>query len=247
MFDGMKNIVVVLVQPQNSINIGNVLRAMMNMGVCELRLVDPRPIDRDRASISGRQASELLDSAKIVSTLEEAIEDTQLRLGCTARPRRAEIQVAQAREIAPVAIRTAHEGKVAVVMGREDRGLTNEQLDLCDVAVVIPTNFEYSSLNLAQALVIMLYELYMVAQGAHQPVPVSKKTYPKATGGVIEGMIGQVEKTLWKIEFFKSGHSAHIMRTLREVFSRADLNVREVKLLRGMFMEVVKWSERKGF
>lgn len=238
--DALGNVVVVLVEPLKGVNVGNALRAMNNMGVSTLRLVNPTRIDRDEVVITGRKASAIIDSAEVYASLEEALQDADLKLGCTARPRRAKHQVMTPRQAALRVATNAREHKVAVIMGREDRGLTNEELDLCDIAVVIPSSSMYPVLNLAQALVIVLYEIFIAASDERFEVKPPKRIAPRIVGKEFTGLISQIEESLWALEFFTSDKSEHVMRVIREVMSRAQLDRREANILRGIFMEVAK-------
>jgi TrmH family RNA methyltransferase len=242
----LSNIVVILYQPKDPINIGTTLRAMRNMGLTRLRVVEPAADDAFRIGIAAPRSQNQIKAIERFASLSEALHDVAYTVGLTARPRKANYTVMPPREAAPILLQRAQDGAVALVFGREDSGLPNEALTLCDAYITIPTNPDYSSLNLAQAVLVMVYELFLAAQETPQTLPDGKRTYPPANHTQLGGMYQQIEDTLWAIEFIKSRTSKGIMRSLRNIFSRTTLDEREVRILRGMFHEVVKFLHRKG-
>lgn len=239
----LDNVVVVLVEPQDPINIGNTIRAMKNMGLTRLRLVNPNNFDTRMVSISAPKAQDVIDATEVFEDLDAALADTVMAVALTARPRRARRPVERPREAAATVMKRAVDGPVALLFGREDSGLPNSALDRAHTLITIPTRPDYSSLNLGQAVLLMCYELSLVAQIA-EPLPGPKRNFPLATAGELDGMYGQIEETLWQIQFFKSGVSEGIVRTLKSIFNRADLDQRETRVLRGIFVEVVKYVDR---
>jgi TrmH family RNA methyltransferase len=242
----LSNIVVILYQPKDPINIGTTLRAMRNMGLERLRVVEPAADDVFRMAIAAPRSEAQIAAIERFSSLPEALCDVTYTVGLTARPRKASYTVMLARDAAPVVLQRAARGQVALLFGREDSGLPNEALTLCDAYSTIPANPEYSSLNLAQAVLVMVYELFLAAQDQPQGLPAGKHRRRPASQAQLDGMYGQIEATLWAIEFIKSRTSAGILRTLRHIFSRAALDEREARIIRGMFHEVVKFLRRKG-
>ncbi len=240
------NIVVVLFQPKDPINIGTTLRAMKNMGLRQLRIVEPAADDPRRIHISAPRSEEEIKAIQRFSTLTDALHDVQYTVGLTARSRKAEYTVMHPREACPRLLEQAAEGKVALLFGREDFGLPNDALTLCQAYVTIPANPDYSSLNLAQAVLIMVYELFLAGQQETIPLPEAKRSFPLAEHSQMEGMYQQIEDTLWGIEFIKTPNSRGVMRSLRNVFSRTELDEREVRIVRGIFHEVMKFLRRKG-
>ena len=163
-------ICIVLVNTSHPGNIGAVARAMKNMGLVELRLVAPACFPAEEANWRAVAASDVLESALVVDTLAEAIGDCQLVIGTSARGRRIPWPVLDPRHCAEQALRAAgREQRVAFVFGREDRGLTNEELQQCNLHLHIPTHEDYTSLNLAMAVQIVAYELRMQAVSAELP------------------------------------------------------------------------------
>jgi TrmH family RNA methyltransferase len=242
----LSNIVVILYQPKDAINIGTTLRAMRNMGLEHLRVVEPAADDVYRMGIAAPRSEGYIRTIQRFRSLPEALHDVTYTAGLTARPRKASYTVMTAREAAPVVLQRANQGTMAILFGREDSGLPNDALTLCDAYVTIPANPDYSSLNLAQAVLVMVYELFLAAQDAPVKLPDAKRTFPLATHEQLDGMYQQIEDTLWAIEFIKSRTSKGIMRSLRNIFSRTTLDEREARILRGIFHEVVKFLRRKG-
>jgi TrmH family RNA methyltransferase len=242
----LSNILVVLYQPKDPINIGTTLRAMRNMGISHLRVVEPAADDAYRIGISAPRLESQIQAIQRFPSLPEALHDVTYTVGLTARPRKAQYTVMHAHEVAPVLLERATTGNIALLFGREDSGLPNEALTLCDAYITIPANPEYNSLNLAQAVLIMVYELFLAAQEIAPELPQPKRAFPPANYAQLDGMYQQIEDTLWAIEFIKSRTSKGIMRSLRNIFSRTTLDEREVRIIRGIFHEVVKFLRRKG-
>lgn len=130
--------------------------------------------------------------------------------------------------------------------GREDKGLTNDELDRCHALVTIPTNPAYRSLNLAQAVAIMCYEIRLAAGGERQPLKPPRKLVGAPESGLLERLFADWERALWGIDFFKTRQAEHVMRSFREIIYRADLDGREAALIRAMGIEVVRFLERSG-
>ena len=216
------------------------------MGFHQLRLVEPAADDLWRISIAAPRSDEQIKAIQRFSSLTEALHDVTYTVGLTARPRKANYTVMHSREAASALLARATEGKIALLFGREDSGLPNSALTLCDAYITIPANPDYNSLNLAQAVLIMLYEIFLAAREQPVQLPEPKRAFPPADHAQLEGMYQQIEETLWSIEFIKSKTSRGIMRSLRNIFSRTDLDEREVRIIRGIFHEVVKFLRRKG-
>jgi tRNA C32,U32 (ribose-2'-O)-methylase TrmJ len=142
--------------------------------------------------------------------------------------------------------RGAAGGRVALVAGREDSGLTNDELDRCSALVTISTEPTHSSLNLAQAVGIMLYELWLAQGGDAIPFKPPRNVADPATGEQLEILFADWQRALSAIDFFKTRQPDHVMRALREIFFRSDLDGREASLLRAIGIEVVRYLERNG-
>ncbi|MFP4598002.1 MAG: RNA methyltransferase [Persicimonas sp.] len=245
----LDNIVIVLWEPQDDINIGNAVRACKNFGVTDLRLVRPKEADPHRISISAPKADDVIANLKHCADLEEAFADCVYTIGTTARPRKQERIFTEPRGAGFKALKMAEDGKVAYLFGREDSGLPNRALDHCHSVVTIPTRPDYSSLNLGQAVLLMVWEVFRQASGVaveepdvaiHRP----ESDYPPASMETMEHMFDNIEKVLAEVDFFKTPSNEHIMRTIRSVLMRAGLDEREQALWFGMFREMEKYLER---
>ncbi len=247
----LDGIVVVLFQTQNLLNIAGTIRAMKNFGLSRLRLVAPAEWDPWRIEGIAHDTQDLVAAAQLFDSLPEALADCSYVAALTARERRAKRAVARPRELAAELLERAAQvggeeevGPVALLFGREDWGLPNEALDLCHRTVVIPTNPEHPSLNLAQAVLLVAYELWMTYAGATQPFRPSRRTAPPATIEQLEQLFAAVERALWAVDFFKARQTESVLRTLRELARRADLDAREASFLQAISIEVVKYIER---
>ena len=239
-------IVVVLHEPQDLVNIAHVVRGMKNFGVRDLRLVDPGEYESHRVEGIAHQTQDVLARVRTFQTLEEAIGDCVHVVGFTARGRTAKRNLQRPREAA-VEVHALAEGgpePVALLFGREDRGLSNEALDLCHRIVTIPSDPNYSSLNLAHAVIIMLYELALARGAETQPFKAPRRPSEPTPTEEIERLFVDVATALRAIEFFKTRNADNVMRTMREIAHRTPLDLREVKLLRAIAIEVTKYGER---
>jgi tRNA/rRNA methyltransferase len=227
----MENMRIVLVRPQGMMNIGSVARAMKNVGIRELALVKPAasPSHLD-ARVMAVRAHDILEHALIFSRLADAIADCTWVIGTTRRRGKGREGVFDPRQMASEIADIAQQNKVAVVFGPEDRGLSNRDLDLCQRLVSIPSHEEYGSLNLAQAVMVICYEIYLAAH--HQEA--APRTRRLATSEELEGMYYHMEEALLRIGFLDQNNPKRIMAVLRRIFSRTRLNTREVKILRGI-------------
>jgi tRNA/rRNA methyltransferase len=236
------DISIVLVEPQSPGNVGMVCRAMKNMGLSRLRLVKPCPIDHPEALMFAVSAKDLLETAEIYPDLQSALADTPISVATTRRHGKYRQEIFSPAEI--IAKIAADDGtnRCALVFGREDSGLTTQEVSLCRWQATIPTSAEYGSLNLAQSVLIFCYE---ILKGAAQDCLPSVREL--APGESLESMYGQMEKVLLKIGFLNPENPAHIMMTLRRILARAELDSREVTIVRGM-MSQIDWacSEYKG-
>lgn len=240
--------VVVLNETQDIVNIAGVLRAMMNMGLYRLRLVRPALFDAYRIAGIAHGSEPYLDKIEFFDTLDDAIADVLHSVGTTARWRTSQFVWDHPRDAAPklLALPATAERPIALVFGREDTGLTTEQIDRLDTLITVPTNPRHPSLNLAQAVLLITYELRMAAEAGGLALPKARrsKTTPLATTAELNAMFEDAEKALGIIDFFKKRQPAMIMRGVRAATRRAGLNQREVKLFRAIAIEVRKFVER---
>ena len=251
--DPLQNISIVLVKPQFAGNIGAVSRAMKNMGLSRLILVSPAqdPFSPE-AKMMATSAKDLLHRALIFSSLGEALSGFRWVAGTSARQGRLRGPFISPREICSEIISIARSIPVAILFGPEDKGLTNEELAPCQALISMPTHANLSSLNLAQAVMIFGYELYMATLtnqtgGSSIPGP-----FPKlAEFQRVEGMYAHLEDLLLRIGFLDPKNPKRIMHTLRRIFGRANLSDRDVAILRGIFRQLDWYAthhpeEKKG-
>ncbi len=232
---------IVLVEPQSPGNVGMVCRAMKNMGLRQLRLVNPCPITHPEALKFAVSARDLLEGAAIYPTLAEALADTPLSVATTRRHGKYRQEICSPREIVNRLRSDAGANRAALVFGREDSGLTTEEVALCRWQATISTSDEYGSLNLAQAVLIFCYELFGGMNGDSEGEVGGRVL---AGGESLESMFGQMERILLKIGFLNPENPAHLMRSLRRIFARAELDEREVAIVRGM-MSQIDWAARE--
>jgi tRNA (cytidine32/uridine32-2'-O)-methyltransferase len=241
----LDNVRIVLVNTTHPGNIGGVARAMKNMGLSRLYLVDPRKYPHEEARWRAASAEDLLDSAVITATVEEAIADCQFVVGTSARERRIPWPLLDPRQCAQRIDAVSGSEQVAVLFGREDRGLTNEELQLCNLHLNIPTSDAYSSLNLAMAVQIVCYELRMLLV---QPELATREDEqwdtPFATAENMERFYAHLEQTLTELEFLDPAAPRQLMARLRRLYGRVRLDEMELNILRGILTETRKWVER---
>jgi TrmH family RNA methyltransferase len=219
------------------------VRAMQNMGVTDLWLVRPAAFDVRRILGVAHDTASIVEGIRVVDTLDAALEGSVMVAAFTARHRSAKWTVISPRESAARLVAAAASGPVAVVFGREDRGLPNDALDRAQLHVTIPTT-RYASLNLAQAVIVGLYELHIAAGDATRPRRPPRKDAPPATADELERYFVDASRALEAIDFFKTRYAEHVMRSVRSLTIRAEPNARELMLLRAMAIEVVKNLER---
>jgi TrmH family RNA methyltransferase len=238
--------VLVLVNPQDIVNIASAVRIAKNFGLEKIRLVNPEVFDPYRIEGIAHNTADLVARIEILDSLEAAIADCVFTAVLTARERAAKRRVMRPREAAVALLQESVAGSVAVVAGREDSGLTNAELDLCHVLVTIPTSPAHPSLNLAQAVAIMAYESWVASGGETIPLKPPRNQADPATAGQLETLFADWTKALWAIDFFKTRQPEHVMRSFREMVYRAAPDGREASLLRAMGIEVVRFLERQA-
>jgi tRNA/rRNA methyltransferase len=250
--DPLQNIAIVLVRPQFAGNMGSVSRAMKNMGLSRLILVSPQ---QDHLSPEARMmatsAKDILQEAKVFPSLEEALSGFRWIAGTSARKGRNRGPFVSPKEVSAEIIAQASLVPVAILFGPEDKGLANKELDPCHALISIPTHARLHSLNLAQTVMILGYELFMASllfggKGVSASSPIPKP----AEFQRVEGMYSHLEELLLRIGFLDPKNPRRIMHTLRRVFGRAGLSDRDVAILRGIFRQLewyaTKREEKKG-
>jgi TrmH family RNA methyltransferase len=230
------NIRIVLVSPSHPGNIGATARAMKNMGLDRLVLVNPEVFPHAEATARASGADDVLAGAQLCHTLPEALADCRLIIGASARLRSLAWPQLEPRACGERLVTEAADGPVALVFGRERAGLTNDELALCHYLAHIPANPAYSSLNIAAAVQIFTYEIRL-ASGA--PAPAMRQAeFPPATGVQMEGFFAQLEQTLIGVDAVKSGQMITLMRRLRRLFQRARPDQNEINILRGFLSAI---------
>ncbi len=239
------NIRIVLVNTSHPGNIGGVARAMKNMGLSRLYLVEPRQFPDEQADWRAASAGDVLASAVITQTLDEAIADCQFVVGTSARGRRIPWPLLDPRACAERMAQSSDSEQVAVLFGREDRGLTNDELKVCNLHLNIPTSDSYSSLNLAMAVQIVCYELRMLLDAPALPTSEDQQwDTPFTTRENMERFYLHLEQTLTDIEFLDPAAPRQLMLRLRRMYSRVRLDEMELNILRGILTETQKWVKR---
>jgi len=232
---------IVLVNTTHPGNIGAVARAMKNMGLSDLCLVAPKFFPHPDAFARSSGAADVLESANVVETLEQALEDCHLVVGTSARGRHIPWPLMSPRQMASVATTLQPQSRLAVVFGREDRGLTNEELQLCHHHVHIPTNESFSSLNIAAAVQVITYELRMAMLDLHKAeIPQWGVAWDidLAESRELELLFDHLEKTLVDIDFLDPDNPRQLMNRLRRMILRAVPDKVEVNVLRGILTKV---------
>lgn len=240
------SVTVVLHEPRMLVNIAGVVRAMANMGLSRLTVVDPLEFDPRRLTGIAHRTEHIVDRIRQVESLDEALTDATYVVGTSARPRTAQRNYRRPRGLAPMILDRAREGRVAIVFGREDRGLSNDALDRCHEVVIIPTDSGHSSLNLAQAVLLVSYELLLAqSRAAPDSLPRGKRSLGPASAAELEEMYSALEQGLARIDFFKARKPESVLRVLRTVFGRTALDAHEARLLRSIGYELRNWTERQ--
>ena len=262
----LHNIRIILVNTSHPGNIGATARAMKNMGLRHLYLVDPKEFPSAVATGRAVSAVDILESAVVTAPLEEAIVDCGLVIGASARSRRVPWPLLSPPQCAEKVADDCRNNKVALVFGREDAGLTNEELQLCHYHVNIPADEEYSSLNLAAAVMVISYEVRMAllrrageplartdsshdvagAQGQAEDVVVAGLDWdvPRATGQQLESFYAHLEQVMIDLNFHDPENPRLLMMRMRRLFWRIRPDQMEISILRGLMSHIDMLNER---
>lgn len=238
------SLVVILHESQDLVNVALVVRAMKNFGLRDLRLVRPAEYDTHRIAGIAHQTGDVVRRVRLFDDLDAALADCRFVVGFTARGRAAKRNALRVRDAVPEIRARSAEGRTALVFGREDKGLSNAELDRCHRAATIPANPQHSSLNLGQAFAVVAYEVF--AAGDLPPLKTPRRGAPSARHESLERLFHDARAALDAIEFFKTRNGQIVMRTLRDLVHRTPLDEREVKLVRAMCLEVLRYLERTG-
>ena len=232
----LANIRIVLIQTSHPGNIGSAARAMKTMGLSELYLVNPKSFPDEQANTMSSNATDILDNAVVVDSVQDALTDCRLVVGTSARHERSLAwDILEPRACAEQLVKQAQTAKVAVIFGRESSGLTNDELALCHHLVHIPTNPDYSSLNLASAVQIVSYECRL-ASLMKEDIETSLKDQDeeRVTADAMEGYYKHLETAMIEADFLDPEAPKHLMTRLRRLYGRVNLTPSELNILRGM-------------
>lgn len=232
----LDSIRIVLVETTHPGNIGSTARAMKTMGLSNLYLVSPKIFPHQHAIEMAAGADDILEQAVVVDSLSDAIAPCHLVLGTSARRRDLDISLLNPHEQACMVFENAHQQQIAIVFGREHAGLTNDELLACHYHIHIPSNPEYSSLNLSQAVQIIAYEIRHVFQQNNDINHQGLVDF--ATQDEVERLFDHMKTVLIDVDFLKPSNPKKLMQRLRRLFNRARLEHNEVNILRGMMTQI---------
>jgi tRNA/rRNA methyltransferase len=233
------NITIVLHQPRYPENIGSAARAMRNMGISRLVVVDPPNYDLNKVlKLATHTGSDVIDKSRICTDLKDALAPFHYVVGATARLGGQRQVINNPSKLAQKLVPISIENRIAILFGPEDRGLSNEDIRYCHLLVNIPTA-EFSSLNLAQAVMIVCYELFTVG------LEISEEPIPRiASRHELDGMYDQLKDVLVRINFINSENPDYWINNLRHFFTRFQLRAKEVSIIRGICRQV-DWYGKK--
>lgn len=237
----LQNVRVVLVRPRGSGNIGSVARAMKNTGLTDLAIVGKARTRSFWARAMAAHARDILHNAGFYETVRAAVADCSLTVGTTCRSGLYRHHSRPPREVAADIAAAAQNAKVALIFGPEDHGLRNDDLKHCQRLIHIPTHADYVSLNVSQAAVICLYEIYLASLGE---LPV--KPLQRACAEDIERLYDRMRRSLLKIGFLDSQNPEHILFAFRRILGRAGLEEKDVAILTGLFRQI-EWYASDGW
>ena len=260
-----ENIRIVLVEPSHPGNIGGAARAMKTMGLSDLWVIKPKRYPDPQADWRAAGALDVLDAAVVVETLDAALDDRHWVVGTSTRNRRIPWPINDAKGVAEQVTRLDAADRTAILFGREDNGLSNEELARCNMHLQIPAAPEYSSLNLAMAVQVVSYEIYQasirstqkrsvqegpVQEGAVHEVPINEEPISgpgqpgwdrkAATAGEVDSMLKHLQDVLLGTDFLQADNPGQTMTRLRRMFARIQLDETEVQILRGILKHVAK-------
>lgn len=234
----LNQITVILQRPQDAVNVGAILRAMKNMGISHLRLVQPEPLAPAAILRVAHHCEDLLDQMTSYPTLAEALADLHVVIGTAALRHTGRSQTNDLRHLAQTVAQRLPQERVGFLFGQEDDGLDQAALDRCHLLAMIPTNADYPALNLAQAVLLLLYEVRMAVLA---DVKTNTPPTPIADQAALERLFHLSETTLTGIGFLKAKQTV-TMRKVRQMVYKAQLTPEEVALL----MAMVRRIERMG-
>lgn len=252
----LENVRIVMVETTHPGNIGAAARAMKTMGLSDLRLVQPRDYPSVEATARASGAGDVLEAAQVCQTLDEALEGATLVIGTSARQRRIPWPCLTPRQLAAQLSHEPDDTRIAVLFGREDRGLTNDELRRCNLHVSVPTNPEYGVLNVASAVQLISYELRMALLGDDfdlkesrsrreaMPLPEMFWDEPLASNEAVAGFLDHLEKVMAQSGFLNPQQPGQVMTRMRRLFMRARPDKMEMSILRGVLVALEKRMQR---
>lgn len=235
---------IVLTRVSHPGNIGSAARAMKTMGLGRLCLVAPERFPATEATVMAAGADDVLDRAEVFADVRSAVADCGLVVGTTARARHLPWRVVEPREAAAEIAAAAVTGNVAVLFGAERTGLTNEEIELCQRLLTIPTGESYASLNIAMAVQVVAYEILLATRAATSGD--DRRGVPLASATDMERFYAHLEQVLDEIDFHDRTGEGHLMARLRRFFNRAVPDQNEVNILRGILTSVQGKRRRAG-
>lgn len=239
----LHRVAIVLNRPQDPVNLAGVVRVMKNFGFVDLRLVQPVAYDPWRIEGVAHGTRDLVERIRHFESLDDALADCVYVAAFGAKRRAHRWPVTEPRALVPTMLERAEQGTVALLFGQEDHGLPNEAIDRAHVLVRIPTT-EHASLNLAQAVNIALYELHVAAGDATREVARHKHHAALPKKDEWERALGDIDRALAAIAFYRTRNPEHIMRSVRSLLNRAGPDSRELTLVRAMGIEVLRTLDR---
>ncbi|HQR24952.1 MAG TPA: RNA methyltransferase [Steroidobacteraceae bacterium] len=238
------SIAIVLVGISHPGNIGSAARAMKTMGLTELRLVAPERFPATEATVMAAGADDVLASAQIHADVAGAVADCGLIVGTTSRARHLPWRIVEPRAAAVEIAAAARDGKVAILFGAERTGLSNEDIERCQLLVSIPTGSTYSSLNVAMAVQVVAYEVLVALRG--EAAAAAARGVPLASATEMERFYAHLEQVMEEAGFHDRTGEGHLMARIRRLFNRAVLDQNEVNILRGILTSVQGKRRRAG-
>lgn len=238
----LDNIRIVMVNTSHPGNIGAAARVMKNMGLQHLYLVQPKKFPHSEAQAMASGADNILENAQVVDSLQQALVGCHLVMGTTARLRKISQQIMEPREAVEKVAKVSDLQQIAMVFGRERTGLTNEESALCQILINIPTVAEHASLNVASAIQVLAYELFIAHRNrenvAEENVKASKEL--PASHEELENYFAHLEATMLATGFLNPKQSPQLMPKLRRLYLRCELEKNEINILRGILSSCKK-------
>ncbi len=240
----LDQIITVLSNTTHPGNIGAAARALKVMGLSRLSLVDPKAFPCHEATRRASRATDILDNAKVYTSIDEAIASCRLIVGTSARTRTLPSKLITPRELAEKIASSPQDLPVAILFGTENSGLTNEELHLCHYHVCIPTNPDYSSLNLASAVQLIAYEMRLAAEDIPQ-LPKQNTTDKEAlvSREQLKGMLEHFDKVMQQTGYTHSDYKKQLDIRMNRLFSKAEITQSEYNILRGFLSSIEKYSQ----